>query len=129
MIVEENGATLAGIRDILEEDGYQVLAARHCVDALQQAADFRGPIDVLITGAEMKIFHNGANLADCFRLLRPDTRVLLTAGSALPPGPLSEDSPWGYLPKPFSPWELLERVNSSVGAGPQAVNPAFLMPY
>jgi len=34
----------------------------------------------LVTGTDMRAGHNGVELAACFRILRPETRIVLTSG-------------------------------------------------
>jgi hypothetical protein len=66
------------------------------------AADYPFAIDVLITDSEKKIHQNGMELAECFRVLRPETRVLLAAGN-----PADEASEWECIPKEFTRSQLI----------------------
>ncbi|MDQ3002034.1 MAG: hypothetical protein M3Y08_12345 [Fibrobacterota bacterium] len=70
----------------------------------------RGAIDVLLTDYEMGALQNGIELAACFRVLRPETKLLLTSGASLPT--ILEILPeWlDFLPKPFNRMQLLNSV-------------------
>lgn len=127
MVVDDEEAVLRFIRYVLENAGYEVLTAQNSVDALQQAAEYRGPIDVLLSDFEMKIFQNGADLATRFRILRPGTEVLLMSASPLPEGVDPKGATWEFLPKPFPPWQLLEQVGALIGSGSQARKPVALL--
>lgn len=124
LVVDDEDSVRKLIRDILEAEGYRVLTARHSVDALQQAAEFRGTIDLLLTDFEMKVFQNGADLATCFRILRPETRILLTSGSKPPAHAGIEGESWSFLPKPFSRQRILDQVSGLVGGATGASSQA-----
>lgn len=126
LVVDDEDAVRKLIHDILESEGYRVLTARHSVDALHQAAEFPGTIDLLLTDYEMKIFQNGADLASCIRILRPETRILLTSASAMPEEAGSGGEAWNFLAKPFSRHQLLERVGSLARGRDEAWQPARL---
>ncbi len=128
LVVDDEDSVRRFIRDILEAEGYKVLTARHSVDALQLAAEYRDTIDLLLTDFEMKVFQNGADLATCFRILRPETRILLTSGSTLPAHAGSEGETWDFLPKPFSRQRLLDQVGRVIGCGTGAKSQARLQP-
>lgn len=113
LVVDDETVVRDFIKHILEADGYEVLTAGNSVEALQLGAAFRGTIDLLLTDVHMKIFQNGIQLARCFNTLRPETRILLTSGSA-PQGHLPGDGEdrWPFLPKPFTRKMLLDAVES-----------------
>lgn len=124
LVVDDEDSVRKLIRDILEAEGYRVLTARHSVDALQQAAEYSGTIDLLLTDYEMKVFQNGADLATCIRILRPETRILLTSASRSPSDAAADagrgGGSWSFLPKPFTRQGLLDQVGSLVGAVAEA---------
>jgi len=111
LVAEDEETVLSFLCRVLEADGYYVLTARNSVEALQIGAAFKGAIDVLLSDVCMRVFQNGLELARCFNLLRPETAVLLTSGSALP-GNGIKNAEWEFLPKPFSAPRLLSAIDA-----------------
>lgn len=81
MIVEKNPGLRLQAKRLLEEEGIAVLIARNSVEALVLAADYPFQIDVLFTDADMRVYQNGLELAECIRIMRPETRIVLTQGA------------------------------------------------
>jgi len=79
LFVEENPALCRQMRRALEKKGFKVLMARNSIETLVIGADYPLAIDVLVTGADTRAGHNGVELASCFRILRPETRIILTS--------------------------------------------------
>lgn len=102
MFVEGNSDLRWWVKDLLEREDFKVLLARNSVEALVLAADYPFAIDVLITDSEKKVHQNGMELAECFRVLRPETRVLLAADA-----PAGEAPGWESIPKEFTRSQLI----------------------
>jgi two-component system, cell cycle sensor histidine kinase and response regulator CckA len=118
LVVDDEEAVREFAGFVLGSHDYEVISARNSVEALHIAAGFKGGIDVLLTDIHMRIFQNGLELASCFNVLRPETRILLMSGSDLPEDCLGYGdirNGWNFLPKPFSAWQLLEAVESLAG--------------
>ena len=99
---------------VLESDGYRVLKAQHSDEALILMDSHRDAVSLLLTDVRMDPYMNGCELAKCIRLLRPDISVLYISGytnNAMVQQEV-EDSRAAFLPKPFSPRDLLEKVRS-----------------
>lgn len=99
---------------VLESDGYRVLKARHSDEALLLMDAHKDVISLLLTDVRMDPYMNGCELAKCMRLLRPDILVLYISGytnNAMVQQEV-EDARAAFLPKPFSPRELVEKVRS-----------------
>jgi two-component system, cell cycle sensor histidine kinase and response regulator CckA len=79
LVVDDDPAVLALARDIVAGEGYQVLEAACGEDALRVAADYAGPIHLLLTDVVMPGM-NGRDLADRLRSIRRDTKVLFMSG-------------------------------------------------
>lgn len=97
---------------VLEGDGYRVLKAQHSDEALILLDSYKDTVHLLLTDVKMDPFMNGCELAKCTRLLRPDIRVLYISGfssNAMVQQEV-EEARAGFLAKPFSPRELLEKV-------------------
>jgi two-component system, cell cycle sensor histidine kinase and response regulator CckA len=99
---------------VLEAEGYRVLKAQHSDEALLLMDTHREVINLLLTDVRMDPYLNGCELAKCMRLLRPDINVLYISGythNAMVQQEV-EDQRAYFLPKPFSPRDLLEKVQA-----------------
>jgi DNA-binding NtrC family response regulator len=102
MIVDTDADFRRRARAALEREGFQVIAAHKSLDALVMAADYPFGIDLLLADAGMRVHQNGLELAECFGILRPETRVLLTVESCdLSGNGLKLLADWDLLPKPL----------------------------
>jgi DNA-binding NtrC family response regulator len=98
---------------VLEGDGYHVLKAQLSDEALPIADGFKETLHLLLTDVRMDPYMNGCELAKCMRLLRPDILVLYISGytnNAMVQQEV-EELRASFLPKPFSPRDLLEKVH------------------
>lgn len=99
---------------ILRRLGYRVLSASNGAEALDVAQGFEEPIDLLLTDVLMPKM-NGRELADRFRLQRPNARILYMSG-------WTDKVLWHHgvtdnvdlLSKPFTPGLLGERVRAAL---------------
>jgi DNA-binding response OmpR family regulator len=111
LLVEDDVTILSLGKKILERHGYTVLAASTPVMALAMAADFHGPIRLIVTDVVMPEM-NGRELVEKLKLLFPDVKVLFmsgyTANVIAHHGIMEEDI--AFLPKPFSATSLTEKV-------------------
>jgi PAS domain S-box-containing protein len=110
LVVEDEEPVRRLVRDILESRGYHVLQAESGHKALETAAAFQGPIDLLVTDIVMPKM-NGRDLAHALSLLRPEMKVLFLSGytdQAL----INEGAGHGapFLQKPFTPDGLARKV-------------------
>jgi PAS domain S-box-containing protein len=111
LVVEDQDEIRDLMRRVLEEGGYEVLAARHGREALVSAQRHEGPIDLLVTDVVMPGM-SGADVASELSKARPELSVLYVSGYAdkdvANRGVRREvDS---YLPKPFTGEELLDKA-------------------
>jgi two-component system, cell cycle sensor histidine kinase and response regulator CckA len=110
LVVEDEAGVRHLARDVLRRCGYRVLEASDGSEALR-LVEQEGRIDLLLTDVVMPGM-SGAELAEKFRVLRPEARVLYASGYAdealdihgLP----TQGVP--YLQKPFEPDDLVRRV-------------------
>lgn len=103
---------------ILENDGHRVLKARHSDEALLILDSHKEIVHLLLTDVRMDPFMNGCELAKCTRLLRPEIHVLYISGytnNAMVQQEV-EEARAAFLPKPFSPKDLVEKVRSVLAA-------------
>jgi CheY-like chemotaxis protein len=112
ILVVDDAAPLRGLtRRLLEECGYTVLDSGDPREALRIAADFKGPLPLMITDVIMPGF-SGSVLAERLAIVRPETKVLFASGysdhSLSQRGVRGKD--YALLEKPFSRDELLRQV-------------------
>jgi CheY-like chemotaxis protein len=120
LVVEDEDGVRELVRQVLTEQGYAVLTARHGRDALLLAERHERPIHLLVTDVVMPEM-GGRELVDRLTALRPELRVLYISG-------YSDDEillrgvPAGtrYLHKPFVAEGLMERVREAM----EGVEPA-----
>lgn len=117
LVVEDQDQLRHLACDVLAGAGYQVLDAKNGEEALVVAERFDGLIDLLFTDVVMPGM-TGRTLAHKLGSFRPEAHVLYTSGYAeevvahrgmLEPG-------IEYLPKPFSPEQLLRKVRKMLNS-------------
>ena len=116
MLVEDEDSLRELISDLLQQNGYKVLAASCGAKALEIAGKYEGAIHLLLTDVVMPGM-GGPALAKHLAAIRPDTRILFMSGyiefhsagaSQLPPDTR-------ILQKPFSNDTLIRGVGSALG--------------
>ena len=117
LVVEDDPAVRLLVEDILGSAGYRVLAAEDGPSALLVAQQHDGEIDLLLTDVVLPKM-GGKEVASRLTALRPGIKVLFMSGytghSAAQHGTL--DSDVNFLPKPFSPDALCEKVRAVLTA-------------
>ena len=105
------------VREMLEGDGYTVLAARHPTEALEIAGRPKGPIHLLLTDVVMPQM-GGPQLAETLAALCRGIKVLYMSGytadalgrrGVLNPGT-------SLIHKPFTPYALAGKVREVLDA-------------
>jgi two-component system cell cycle sensor histidine kinase/response regulator CckA len=118
LLVEDEEALLHLTREVLAEQGYTVLEARHGAEALLTAAQSPDPIHLLLTDVIMPQL-NGRELARRLATTRPGLRVLYmsgyTAGAIEQHGVLDADI--SFIQKPFTPIQLARKVREALDKG------------
>jgi signal transduction histidine kinase/CheY-like chemotaxis protein len=111
LVVEDQDEVRGFATAVLEMSSYQVLEAASGEDALAIGRAHKKPIDLLVTDVVLRGM-NGRELSEQFRLIHPETRVLFTSGytddEVARRGVQQGSIP--FLPKPYSPEGLRERV-------------------
>ena len=115
LVVEGDDTVRELFHEVLRAHGYSVLAAAGPDDALRQARQHAGPLDLLISDVIMPGM-NGPQLAAALQAVRPQLRVLYISGhadaavtraAALAPG-------IEFLHKPFAPESLAAKVRQAL---------------
>jgi DNA-binding response OmpR family regulator len=107
ILVAENDAPLRKmISEVLRDQGYRVLSASSGDEATAVAARSGEPIDLLLTDIVMSGM-GGADLHAWLKAEQPGLRVLFISGFMS-----REPLEGAFLKKPFSPAELLAKVNA-----------------
>jgi PAS domain S-box-containing protein len=123
LLVEDEAALRALLREVLRRQGYTVLEARHGVDALRAAERHRDDIHLLIANFGMDRM-SGRELAERLQRDRPALKVLLLLGYG-EPDPIGAGEFAGAaatLRKPFTPDMLVHRVRALLDrSGPSEV--------
>ena len=110
LLVEDDPAVRAFIREVLEGQGYRVLDVEGGSQAIELAGRYGGRIDLLLTDVVLPGM-NGEELIPRILVLRPGMPVLRMSGYPQRSGiQLKTGTP--YLQKPFSPAELLNRIRT-----------------
>jgi len=117
LVVEDDPAVRLLVEEILGSAGYRVLAAEDGPSAVSAAEQHGGEIDLLLTDVVLPKM-GGKEVASRLTALRPGLKVLFMSGytghSAAHHGAL--DSDVHFLPKPFSPDALCEKVRAVLTA-------------
>ena len=116
MVVEDEPSLRRLMTEVLREEGYTVLEAANGVDAmrmLEEQSD--ASIDLLLSDLVMPQM-GGRDLADRFKSLRPQARVLFTSGYAddKATGDVSEPGT-EFIAKPFTATVLAQTVRRVLG--------------
>jgi CheY-like chemotaxis protein len=122
LLVEDDAGLREFTRIVLESrGGYRVLASESGKRALLFAAQFKGPIHLLLTDVVMPAM-NGRKLSEKLARVRPDMKILFMSGytddTVVRHGVLEEEM--AFLQKPFTPESLLRKVRNALDARPQA---------
>jgi len=123
LLVEDQAAIRMLAQDVLEDAGHRVLTAADGISALR-VAEKEETIDLLVTDIVMPNL-GGPQLADLLTRARPELRVLYTSGytghALVHAGTL--DSGADFLHKPFTPDELVRKVDEALTRSQGAAAP------
>ena len=95
------------LTDLLADD-LHVLTADSGESALDQSKTFKGQIHLLLTDVMMPSM-NGVDLANQITAQRPEIKVVIMSGFT--GDILLPNQEWHYIPKPFTPSQLITLVN------------------
>jgi len=110
LLVEDDDSIRTLITTVLQDQGYQVLAAEDGVQALQRLQVHKGPCHLVITDVIMPRMKSTVLIASV-KAMKPEARVLCMSGyggGTLQANGILEDT--AFLQKPFLPTTLVEKV-------------------
>jgi two-component system cell cycle sensor histidine kinase/response regulator CckA len=111
LIVDDEEIVRKLIRVVLKGFGdVMFLEAKDATEALKIAGEHCGPIDLLVSDVVMPGRMNGTEMAARLCHARPETKVFLMSGYA--PEALTMEPDWHFIHKPFTVWEIRERIGS-----------------
>jgi signal transduction histidine kinase/CheY-like chemotaxis protein len=113
LLAEDEASVRRLAQRVLERAGYDVIAAENGVDALARLDAAPRTIDLLVTDVRMPEM-SGPQLLDELARRQPGVRVLYMSGYAAEELALDTVSAEAFLAKPFSPTELLEKVQRAL---------------
>lgn len=123
LVVEDEPLVRTLVVRILRGQGYHVLEAASCMEAMRTAEEFAGEIHLVVTDVVMPEM-SGKLLATQIQAARSGTKVLFVSGytnhAIVHHGVLDSDA--AFLQKPFTPGILARKVREvldSVGRGIQ----------
>jgi DNA-binding NtrC family response regulator len=108
LVVEDDPTILTLVQAILEDAGFEVLAASSAENAKRIDAQFARTIHLLLSDIMMPDIC-GPDLAEALKRRRPEMRVMLMSGYA-DGAMLVLNHGWHFIQKPFLPAALLARV-------------------
>jgi CheY-like chemotaxis protein len=122
LVLEDNASILALIRLVVEQNGYQVLAARSAQEAFEQFEANDGHVDLLITDVTLPV-SSGIRVALELRSLLPYLRIIVMSGYSKSDWDAQEAAEFDELPsdsvvtlqKPFVPATLMGCIHRLIG--------------
>lgn len=108
LLVEDEPFVLDATRRILQNAGFEVVAAADAQEALAAFEHTGGNIDLLMSDVVLP-GRSGVELVQDLRVRSSQTEILLTSGYG-ENGVQCEESGTHYLPKPYSRQSLLEKI-------------------
>ncbi len=117
LLVDDTAALRQVTRQMLQDQGYNVLDSGDPAEALRMAREHQGPLSLMITDLFMPGF-SGSVLAEKVATFRPETKIIYTSGyqddSIVQPGVRGLD--YEFLQKPFTRDDLLGKVRTLLDA-------------
>jgi PAS domain S-box-containing protein len=116
LLAEDEDSLRGLISDLLQQNGYKVLAASYGAKAMEIAEKYDGPIHLLLTDVVMPGM-GGPALAKNLAMVRPETKTLFMSGYIEFHSAGSAQMPLDVriLQKPFSNDTLIREVGNAVG--------------
>ncbi|MBI5441343.1 MAG: response regulator [Deltaproteobacteria bacterium] len=115
LVADDEETVRRVVQYVLTNAGYEVLAAADGVEGLELVTRHEGPVHLILSDVVMPRLR-GPEMVERLRRARPGVPVLYLSGSFDEDGiPDPQDAETAWLPKPFTPQELLEKVDLMIG--------------
>ncbi|MCB0191849.1 MAG: GAF domain-containing protein [Anaerolineae bacterium] len=114
LVVEDEPSVRNLAKFVLGKQGYKILEASDGVEALRITQEYSGKIHLLLTDTVMPKM-GGQALVDQFRVVSPDTKILLTSGYTGKANSHNDNFVninIAFIPKPFSAVELVQMIRA-----------------
>ena len=113
LVVEDEPSVRRLAKFVLGRQGYTVLEAANGEEALRMTQEYSDEIHLLLTDTVMPKM-SGQALVEQFKVLRPNTKILLTSGYTGKTDGHNDESNTqvAFIPKPFSAVELAQTVRA-----------------
>jgi PAS domain S-box-containing protein len=115
LVVDDDPVVLPLVSSVLSARGHTIIEAPNAAAGLAAADRHEGEIELLVTDVVMPGM-TGPQLAAALRERRHDLRVLFMSGYSEAEIALDSPSRDDFVEKPFSPDELIARVEALIGA-------------
>lgn len=117
LLVEDEEAVRAFGSRALRSRGYEVLEAASGLEALSLMADYDGHVDLVVSDVVMPEM-DGPSMLRELRKTHPKLKIIFVSGYAEDAfrKNLGEEEDFGFLPKPFSLKDLIEKVKQTITA-------------
>jgi len=116
LVVEDDDALRAVLRQLLEQQGYRVLAADHAAAALDAWERADGLVDLVLTDVVMPGGIDGWRLAAQLEARRPGQKILIATGYSSDLAQRALAPQQRLLQKPITPEALLRAVRALLDA-------------
>ena len=117
LLAEDEAPVRSFVLSLLKKSGYNIIVAVDGLEALQKAKEHKGKIHLLLSNIQMPRM-TGIDLATQLRIERPETGILLISG--MDAGMLVLNHGWQFLPKPFMPQMLKEKIALMLNDQPES---------
>jgi signal transduction histidine kinase len=115
LVVEDDPAVRTLVVSALRGEGYRVMHAGSGKEALQAADNVTGPIDLLLTDANMPGM-TGIEVAGALLAARPALKIVMMSGYTAEPLTVGgSNQAVALLPKPFTPRDLRQKIRDVLG--------------
>lgn len=118
LVVEDDPSLRRLTKTILAAQGYEVLSAHNGREALQLAADHKGPAIRLVISDVIMPLMGGKEMAEWFKTTNPNLKILFASGytdDAFTKNGMLQDG-FAFLPKPYTHATLTRKVREMLDA-------------
>lgn len=118
LLIEDEDMVMDAVRAMLERAGYRVLVSKTGRAAVHTAESYDGPIDLALLDIKLPDME-GRGVYPLLLKARPDLKVIVASGYSLdgPAQDILNAGAQGFIQKPFSFTQLMEKLKGVLGQG------------